>query len=75
MKIGSYNHFEIGATADTTQVGDCNIFQPKCAVAGGSRVGSNCIISAGVQQPDPKSISDATILFDVGKMKANFNVN
>lgn len=75
MRIGSYNHFEIGAVVDTTSVGDCNIFQPRCALAGGSKVGSNCIISAAVIQPEPKSVGDGTILFDVGKVKTNYNIN
>lgn len=64
MKIGDGNLFRVGCSVASKQVGNCNIFEPKCRVPSQVCVADFCTVGAGCNlMQDEGTLTERTVVY------------
>ena len=63
MVIGDGNLFRAGCRVSAREVGNCNVFEPRCVVDGGVIVASFCTVGAGCQVRGDAALPERTVVW------------
>lgn len=63
MIIGNHNVFEVGATIETCQIGDQNVFESKCKVGPLIKITNGCVIGSMCDINYDETLAENTVIY------------
>mmetsp|Transcript_7591 Transcript_7591/g.8288 ORF Transcript_7591/g.8288 Transcript_7591/m.8288 type:complete len:165 (+) Transcript_7591:31-525(+) len=75
MNIGNYNHFQVGSSISSCEIGDLNEFLLKSKVESGAKIGNGCIIAAGVTLERDSKLEDHTVVNGLNDRRIRSDMN